>query len=148
LWSETVSWAWRFKGDDAWLTVAIAQSKYLKGGDLRYLPGKGRYQFTAGTRDGRRQVYEGRLKNGVLTLECADPETGATRQLKMNVAGDGVRFLYRAAHRDAGTTLWKKDYVVACTKEGESLAARERKNECVVSGGLGTMAVSYKGETY
>jgi ribosomal protein L24E len=66
----------------------------------------------------------------------------------MNVAGDGVRFIYRVAHKDADSTIWKKDYLVACTKEGESLGKREKKNECVVTGGLGTMAVSYKGETY
>jgi hypothetical protein len=31
---------------------------------------------------------------------------------------------------------------------GESLGAREKKNECIVTGGLGTIAVSYKGQTY
>jgi hypothetical protein len=31
---------------------------------------------------------------------------------------------------------------------GESLGKKETKNECVVSGGLGTMTVSYMGETY
>jgi len=29
-----------------------------------------------------------------------------------------------------------------------SLGPKEKKNECVVSGGLGTMAVQHKGETY
>ena len=34
------------------------------------------------------------------------------------------------------------------SKVGESLGATEKKQECVVSGGVGTMTVSYKGETF
>src|SRR5439155_27072915 len=44
------------------------------------------------------------------------------------------------------TTLFRSQ--VASTKIGESLGATEKKQECVVSGGVGTMAVSYKGETF
>src|SRR5438552_2862440 len=47
LWSETISWSWRFKGDDAWLTLAVKNGKHLKGGELHYLPDKQRYRFTA-----------------------------------------------------------------------------------------------------
>ena len=83
-----------------------------------------------------------------MTLERVDPDTKETQQIKMNMAAEGVRFIYRVAHKDKGSTMWKKDYLVACTKEGESLGKAEKKNECVVSGGLGTMPVSYKGETY
>ena len=34
------------------------------------------------------------------------------------------------------------------TRVGESLGATEAKNICVVSGGVGKMQVSYKGETF
>jgi hypothetical protein len=37
---------------------------------------------------------------------------------------------------------------VGLTREGESFGAREKRVECVVSGGLGTIAVMYKGVTY
>jgi hypothetical protein len=66
----------------------------------------------------------------------------------MNVAGDGVIFNLYYARKAGGTTLWKKEYKVRATKEGESLAARQKKVECVVSGGAGTIPVSYKGETF
>jgi YHS domain-containing protein len=148
LWSEAVNWSWRFKGDDAWLTMEVKGGKYFKGGEVRYLPARKEYQLTATTAQGKTQVFAGPLKNDILTLERVDPDTRATEQIKMNLAAEGVRFIYRVAHRDEGRTIWKKDYVVACTREGESLGAREKKNECVVSGGLGTMAVSHKGETY
>jgi len=148
IWSEKISWSWRFKGEDAWLVVHFQNGKYLKSGELRYLPDKKRYQFTATTQDGKKGVFEGELKNEVLVLERQDPDTKATQQIKMNAAAEGVRFIYRVAHKDEGGTLWKKDYLVASTKEGESLATTEKKTVCVVSGGLGTIPIGYKGETF
>lgn len=148
VWSETVSWSWRFKGDDAWLTLKVKDGKVLKSGEMRYLPDKKVYQLTATVPDGKKLVFEGQLKGETLTLERVDLDTKATQQIRMNTAAEGVRFIYRLAHKDKGTTLWKKDYMVACTREGESLGKTEKKNECVVSGGVGTMPVSYKGETY
>jgi hypothetical protein len=148
LWSEALTWGWRFKGDDAWLVLDVKNGKHLSGGELRYLSGKKVYQFLALTKGGPKLVFEGELKNEVLTLERTDPDSGQTQQIKMNTAGDGVRFIYRGAIKAKGSTVWRKDYLVACTKEGESLGKKEKKNECVVSGGVGTMAISYKGETY
>src|SRR5438067_7496058 len=47
VWSETVNWSWRFKGDDAWLTMAVPDGKHIRGGELRYLPDAKRYRLTA-----------------------------------------------------------------------------------------------------
>jgi hypothetical protein len=147
-WAETVNWGWRFKGDDAWLVMKVENGRYFKGGEMRFLPDKKRYQLTAKDKDDKKLVFEGELKNDYLTLQRVDPDTKETQQITMNSAAEGVRFIYRYARKADGTTLFKKEYVVACTKEGESLAAKEKKIECVVSGGLGTMPVTYKGETF
>jgi hypothetical protein len=148
VWSETVDWSWRFKGDDAWLVMKIKNGKYLQGGELRYLTDKNRYQLTAIDKKGKKVVFEGELKKGYLTLDRVDPATKETQRLAMNLAGDGARFIYRYSHKPGGVTLFVADYHVAATKEGESLGAKEKKVECVVSGGLGKIAVSYNGQTY
>jgi hypothetical protein len=148
LWSETLDWSWRFKGDDAWLSVQIQGGKFFKSGQMRYLPDRKAYQLTLADAQDKKAVFEGSLKNEVLTLQRRDPETRGTQQITMNVAGDGVRFIYRVAHKEEGKTFWVKDFMVASTKEGEGLGKVEKKNECVVSGGVGTMPVTYKGETY
>jgi len=147
-WQEAVSWAWRFQGDKAWLTMKVQDGKHLKSGELRYLPDKKRYQFTAIDANNKKRVYEGEVKNDYLILEYIDPSSKETQRLTMNSAGDGVRFVYRHAHRPAGRTVFTKDYQVAFNKEGESLAATEKKVECPVSGGLGKIPVSFKGVTY
>jgi hypothetical protein len=128
--------------------VIVKNGKYLQSGELRYLSDKKRYQFTAVDKGAKKLVYEGEVKNGYLTLERIDPASKETQRLIMNSAGDGVTFVYRYAHRPQGRTLYTKDYQVAFTKEGETLAAKENKIECPVSGGLGTMVVNYNGMTY
>ena len=56
----------------------------------------------------------------------------------------------RAAVRakPAGKPVFTKRYQVGATKEGVSFAAGDGKPECIVSGGLGTMAVTHNGQTY
>jgi YHS domain len=148
IWNENIEWSWRFKGDESWLAMNVKDGKYLKSGDLIYLPDKKVYQLTLTDRDDKKLVFKGEIKSDVLTLERVDPDTRQTQQIKMNTAAEGDRFVYRFAHKDKGSTIWKKDYVVGCTREGVSLGKVDKKNECIVTGGLGTMTVSYKGETY
>ncbi|HEY7326485.1 MAG TPA: YHS domain-containing protein [Gemmataceae bacterium] len=148
VWNESISWAWRFKGDDAWLSMSVKDGKLFKSGELRYLPKKKVYQLTATDKDNKKLVFEGKIEREILKLECIDPKTKATEQITMNTAADGDRFIYHVAHKNEGTTIWRKDYLIAFTREGVSLGKVDKKNECVVSGGLGTIAVSYKGETY
>ena len=59
------------------------------------------------------------------------------------------RHLYRFETRPAGTTVaFGKKYQVGATKEGEPFATAAKGPECIVSGGLGTMKVTYKGKEY
>src|SRR2546426_7321757 len=48
-WTESLRWRWQFKGDDAWLKIAIENGKYFNKGDLRYLPDKDSFQLTLNT---------------------------------------------------------------------------------------------------
>lgn len=148
VWSETLNWGWRFKGDDAWLVLEIKNGKHIKAGEMRWVPEKKQYKFTATDIKDNKMVFQGALKKDILTLDRVDPKTGETQQIQMNNAAEGVRFIYRYARKDEGKTLFKKEYMVAATKEGMSLGGKEKKTECVVSGGLGTTPVSFKGETF
>ena len=148
IWSEQIGWGWKFKGDDCWLTLTIKNGKHFTSGELRYLPDKKLYQLTAVTKDGGKQVFTGTIKNESLVLERTDPDSKEVRQLTMNTNNEGARFIYRVAHKRAGSTIFLKDFLVASTREGITLGAKEKKNLCVVSGGVGTSTVSYKGETF
>jgi hypothetical protein len=148
LWTETITWVWRFKGDDAWMEMAVKDGKYFQGGELRYLPDRSRFQMTAVEKGGRKLVLEGDYKDGYLRLEGPDPEKKESLRVTMNTAAEGIRFIFLVERKPEGRTLFTRDFLVASTREGQSLATGGRKVECVVSGGLGTMPVSYKGETF
>src|SRR5262249_36323245 len=131
LWTEKVSWSWKFKGDDAWLVMKIKDGKYFKGGELRYLPEPKKDELTLADVKDQKQVYQGEIKDEVLPRERVDADTKDTYRLTMNLAGDGVRLIYKAAKKPAGKTLYLPQYEVACNKAGESLGAKEKKNVCV-----------------
>ena len=116
---------------------------------MRYLLAKERYQLTLEDVKKMKLVFEGQLKKGRLILIRLDPESKETQQITMNTAADGIRFIYTYSVKPENRTLFNKQYQVAFTKEGESLGtAGEKKPECVVTLGLGTIPVSYNGVTY
>ena len=149
-WKESANWSWRFKGKDVWMSVEMPDSKIYKGGEMRFLSDKGKYQLTLIDKKDAKATYLGELKKNTLTLERLNPETKDTEQVKINTAGGGVRLVYTFSTKPADRTLFSKQYQIAYTKEGETfgVAAGQKGPECVVTGGLGTMQVSYNGMTY
>lgn len=149
IWTESIDWSWRFKKEDAWLSVRFTGSKLFKTGEIRWLADKEKYQFTLVDKKDNKLVYIGALKKDALTLERLNPETNDTEILKIKTAAQGIRAVYDFSVRPEGRKLDFKTYQLAYTKEGEAFGADSKKGpECVVTGGLGTMAVSYMGQTY
>jgi len=148
IWKENAVWSWRFKGNDIFLSVENKDSKLFKSGEMRFLPDSNKYQLTLVDKRNNQRVYEGELKKGSLILEGLDPASKATNQIKLNTAGGGLRLVMTLSAKPEGRTVFNKQYQVSYTKEGESFGAAVKKNECVVTGGLGTMTVSYMGQTY
>lgn len=151
VWKESANWSWRFKGKDVWMTVDMPDGKIFKSGELRFLSNKGKYQLDLVDAKNEKATYVGELKKGTLTVERVHPETKDVEQLKINTAGGGIRLIYTFSTKPADRTLYKKDFQIAYTKEGETFgvaSSLQKGPECVVTGGLGTMAVSYMGMTY
>jgi len=147
-WTESLLWSWRFKGKEAWLELAVDRGKYFRKGELRYLPEKEVYQLTLLTTSNERLTFEGELNDRVLALRREDEATKEKQRLVVSLLHEN-RFLYRYEVKPPGKTLFTSVYEVGATKEGVPFAGPgEVSPECVVSGGKGTQAVSYKGKTY
>src|SRR5437868_11987283 len=144
-WVETIAWEWQFKGQDAWLKVAFDKSKNFKSGELRYLPQKDEFALALRTPANETLTFTGPLKNKVLMLDRQDKDQ--TQRLVFTLLHDN-RFLYRYEVRPAGKTLFTQRYKVGATREGVAFAGGDGKPVCIVSGGLGTMPVTYMGKTY
>lgn len=145
-WVEKLAWEWQFKGGDAWLKVAFDKSRNFTGGELRYLPEKGAFQLTLRTPAKETLTFTGQKKDRAVVFE-RETKDQAGQRLTITLLHPN-RFLYSYAERPAGKTLYTPHYRVGCTKEGVEFAAGDGRPECIVSGGLGTIAVSYQGRTY
>ena len=153
-WSETIEWVWKFKDNDAWLAVTFEKGKHFTKGELRYTPEKDkkdaepRFTLTLTTPDKSTVTYVGTLKEKVLTLDRADGPAGEQHRLVFSLLHHN-RYLYRFETRPAGATVaFNKKFQVGATKEGVPFADVPKGPECIVSGGLGTIKVSYQGKDY
>jgi len=146
-WTETIKWEWHFKGPDVWLKAQFEQGKHFARGELRYLPEKDRFRLTLWTPAKEEQVFEGALQNRRLTLERHDAAKQESHKLIVSLL-HANRYLYRYEVKKAQQAVFTPLYQVGATKEGVPFAAGDGKPECIVSGGLGTMIISYKGKTY
>jgi len=147
-WQETIAWEWQFKKDDVTLKCAFEKGKYFTAGQLRYLSDKDAFQLALTTPDKETLRFEGKLKDHVLTLERTDEEKKETQRLVFSLLHEN-RYLYHYEVKPADKGVFTRVYQVGCTKEGVPFAsAGQPERECIVSGGPGTMAVTYKGKTY
>jgi len=149
-WSETASWEWKFKNQDAWLAVTFEKGKYFTAGELRYTPTKDEvlYTLTLTAPDKSTVKFVGALKDKTLSLDRTENPAGEEQRLVFSLLHHN-RHLYRLDTRPAGTTVaFAKQWQVGATKEGVAFADVPKGPECVVSGGLGTIKVTYKGTDY
>jgi hypothetical protein len=149
IWKETFDWGWKFgKDGDAWLALNIDNGKFVKKAALRYDPAKKVYVLTATDKDGNDRDYAGKLTKKGLVLEGKD-KAGDVRRLTMYTLADGARMSVKAEVQEGGKGPFSDLYKITATKEGESFAGGgKKKNECIVTGGLGTIPVSFSGKTY
>jgi YHS domain-containing protein len=150
-WKEKVSWGWKFKDGDAWMTVDFAEGKgkYFTAGTLRYDVEKKKYLLTLTGTDKTEHVFEGDVgKTGGLKLERKDAKTGDVYRLTLLTLADGVRFQVKYEKQDGGKGLFANQFAMNGNKDGESIAGTSKKPECIVSGGAASIAVNYQGKTY
>lgn len=147
-WVETVAWEWQFKGDDAWLAVTFDKGKYFARGELRPRRDAAGFELSLTTVGKEKQTFTGTLTGRQLVLERPVPDKQVVDRLTFSLLHDN-RVTYRLDTRPASGTVFTRQYLVGLTKEGEPFADIGRsERECIVSGGTGTIAVTYEGKSY
>jgi hypothetical protein len=149
IWKETIDWGWKFdKAGNSWLALSIDGGKFATGGTLKYDPAKKVYVLSVTDKDGAETVYAGKAGKKGLVVEGKDA-AGDVRRLTLVTLADGARLTVKAEVQQGGKGPFSELYKVAATKEGESFAGGGgKKKECIVTGGLGTIAVNFAGQTY
>jgi YHS domain-containing protein len=148
-WTETMEWGWKFKDKDAWIVIDFEKSKYFTQGELRYVPEKDNFALTLTTVAKEKLTFVGAIEKRdttkILTLERAGDKE---EQRLVFTFLHSNRFLYQYDVKAEGRPLFAMKWKVGATKDGESFAVGSGKPECIVSGGAGTISVSFQGKTY
>jgi hypothetical protein len=146
-WQEKVAWQWRFQGKEAWLQAQFDKGRCFSTAELHYLPGRDAFRLSVHTTAGRKLVFEGPLADRRLVVQRHDDATGEDQRLVLRLLHFN-RHLVRYETRPAGRTTFTAAWQTGATKEGVPFASQDNGPECVVSGGLGTIPLTYKGRTY
>jgi hypothetical protein len=143
-WQETAAWKWQFKGETAWLRADVKKGRYYTKFELR--PAKDGYELKAWPVDAKEPVvFKGTLEKKRLTFER--PMGKGAERLVFSLLHFN-RYLYSREERPEGHAVFTKKFLVGATKKGVPFADVPKGPECVVSGGLGTSVVRYKGKEY
>ncbi|MBI1310110.1 hypothetical protein GC176_02295 [bacterium] len=151
-WQETGGFVWNFDDGRVGIVYSIEKSKHLKTGTLSWDQKSKQYTLDAVFADDSKQRLAGKLDEGRLVLESIPPNEPAAD-------ADVWRITFRQLNDKRMTVLYEKRRAtqklylrvgeVGYTREGTRLAASDATGpECVVTGGAGTIAVTYKGEKY
>jgi len=154
-WQETGGFVWNFEAGRAGIVYTVEKSKHLKTGTLSWDPTAEQYTLNAVFADGSRDRLAGKLEDDRLVLESVPSNVPTTDGERAEV----WRVTFRQLNDKRMTVLYEKRRAtqklylrvgeVGYTRQGTRLAASDSTGpECVVTGGAGTIAVTYKGQKY
>ena len=163
---EELEWIWDFKTNRAQpaLIVKSDKSPYIREGRLTYVSQDQTFQFTVKTPEGVEHVMRGKFEREPDEFTGDDNKPQRTYKLVMaesepqgneawRVALDhqeNNRYLVQLS-RKRGSGQFQLADTIGTQRLGTSFAANDEDygdRKCIISGGLGTMTVSYNDKTY
>ncbi|MCA9121113.1 MAG: hypothetical protein KDB11_13070 [Planctomycetales bacterium] len=146
-WTETSDWAWKFADGRARLTITVDDAKYFAIGTFRAVNSDGVFELVA--KSGQSSVtYVGRIDDaGTLVLDASDPPEGQPARISIRQVAEGKRMLMLFERR-VGNDRFLRMAEVGYTREGSNFGKGTNYIECIVTGGVGTMPVTFEGKTY
>jgi hypothetical protein len=148
-WSEKCGWAWNFDDDQTSLKFKIDDAKYLRDGSLQWNSVSKKYELAArGIQHGQSVKYTGQLdESGKLILEASEVSGSLPSRLSFRQVAGGDRLIVLYERR-SGTKRFLRMAEVGYTRLGSNFGKGTNFIECVVTGGVGTIAVRHQGQTY
>lgn len=149
-WTEAGAWAWRLEPGSARLELQVTRGKFLRSATL-IPPAKpdGPLMLEAVFPDGMRRSFRERPgttdPSQPTVFEAEGPGDGV-RRITLTTPNEN-RFLLLYEGGAAGANVGRLGEV-GSTRVGAAFAAGEAGPKCIVTGGRGTMTVSYQGKTY
>jgi len=161
-WEEKTDVAWKFNKNgkvSIYWTFQDQKGKekgrVFEEGMLTYDPAKKIYRFKAykaGSDDEKDVLeFEGKKSKSGLTMDRVNKGKAKDEldRVDLKVLNDGDRIVFSISRKIGTSKVLKPFAQIGMTRQGTSVANREASGpKCIVTGGAGTMTVSYNGETY
>lgn len=147
-WREAAEWAWSLAPESASLAVRIEDGKFLRSGALRPGDGPDEFRFETVLADGTRVNYVGRINaRKALVLEAAGPPRGPIGRITLTpLHASRFLLLLESPPTEGGAPVRLAE--IGYTRQGATFAVGSSYPECIVTGGKGTIKVSYQGKDY
>lgn len=161
------NWAWDLKTDPKQPSLRIKSEKgqYVRDGRLTFHPATQQYELTATDGEGKKRVFQGKFSQEVQDVPGDDNKMQRTYKLELtepqpDSEGEQWRIVISQQEnnryimeldRKRGTSKFLRVDTINTQREGTSFALSDTDygdKTCVVSQGLGTTSVTYKGKTY
>jgi len=160
------SWVWDFQTDknQPALVMTSATSPYIRSARLTYLTERDIFQLQAVDPEGNSRVLEGTFSSPVEEFQGDDQKMHVKYKLELTQVEpaqqrdqwqivfnqqENNRYLQEMAKK-RGANYLRVD-TVATQRQGTSFAKSDAgygEKECLISGGLGTIQVSFQGKSY
>jgi hypothetical protein len=154
-WTEESQWAWHFRDGRAELVATLEGDKYFRTLTLRSGKESGKFVLYATPigvpADGDKmlgQPFSGSVRGGVLTLSADVPavDIPARSTIRLVAGGDRMLVLYE---KQVSEAAYARLAEIGSTRKGSDFAKTAASGpECIVTGGLGTIALEHEGKKY
>ncbi len=146
-WKETIDTAWDLKKDQTGIRWAAKDAAQWRSAWLSS-PGDGQFVLKATLPDDTVREYMGKLDKDRLTLETASVNGQDVHRVTITLLNEN-RWTLLLERRGAQQSFYQRIAEIGYQREGTRLAVGATSGpECVVTGGLGTIAVQHAGKTY
>jgi hypothetical protein len=163
---EELDWVWDFRTDRAQpaLVTTSDNSQYMRSGRLTYLPREKKYQLTLTPPKGEPKILQGTWEEEPADANGDDDKPQRTYKLALQQVApmeeeqwqvvfnqrDNNRYHVELSRKRGSGEFMRVD-TVGTQRANTSFALNDedyKDRKCIISGGLGTIQVSYKGKSY
>src|SRR5262245_7297909 len=149
-WIEEAEWAWSFGKDGPALVAKLPKAKYFSQLRMEAGGADGKYSLAATPLMGGETFrYQGTLTDqDQLIFSLAQPQGELPQRLSFRFVAGGDRLLVLMERKSPTSDQFVRLAEVGYTRQGSGFGKGSTQRECVVTGGLGTIAVTHNGQTY
>ena len=148
-WVEESVWQWRFSKQGPSVHLTSPKSKLLVAWEIRPTATKDRFQLDAKKTDSDEvEAYEGGFDaDGKLVFVNESPSDGFPARISIRLVADNKRMVV-LYERKFKSDRYFRMAELGLTRKGSGFGKGTSFVECVVTGGQGTIPVTYEGKTY